>query len=268
MKQAVSSSPVFVVLWVRFAFAALLMTPFCLSIESWSRRTICTGALLGAILFGSFALLIYGLQNTTASNTGMISGLAVIWVPLLGWFLGRRIGIGVACGVGLCLAGIGVLSDSGEHGFAFGDALVMAGSFFTAIHILGIDRFSRSHRSTTLTLVQIATVAVLAFIASLLGGASLLPQEMNSHFVISVTLTAALSTAFAFWVQTKFQQQTSPTRAAIIYNLEPAFSMLFAALLLGEALGMHVMIACSLIIAGMSACEFLPARTARTPEAL
>ncbi|CAN7237774.1 DMT family transporter [Rhizobacter sp. LjRoot28] len=120
--------------------------------------------------------------------------------------------------------------------------------------MLGVDRWSRDHHAATLTLLQLAVVALMSLAVGWIDGA-VWPDAFSAELMLCLGLTALLSTAFAFWVQTRFQQATTPTRAAMIFNLEPVFSALLAFSFLGERQGPHVLIACALIVAGMCAAE-------------
>ncbi|WP_254444086.1 EamA family transporter [Klebsiella oxytoca] len=84
MKQAVNEHPVLMVLGLRFLLSALLILPFSIRrMRSMSEKTLAVGILLGLLLGAAFLFLIFGLQMTTASNTGFLAGLSVIWVLLL-----------------------------------------------------------------------------------------------------------------------------------------------------------------------------------------
>lgn len=82
---------------------------------------------------------------------------------------------------------------------------------------------------------------------------------MDSHisvstaepFCTSQTIPQAIRVALAFWVQTRYQRFTTPTRAILIYNLEPVFSAIFAVWLLHEILHARVLLGGSLILLGM-----------------
>lgn len=255
MKTAVDTHSVWTVLWMRFALASVLMLPFVLHRARWRQGLLGTGCLLGMLLFASFALLISGLQKTSATHTGLLTGLSVVWVPLLGRvFLGRRIGPGTLAGVVLCVLGVLVMAGSSVAPLGMGDGLVMAGAVFTALHILLMDSSSREHDAAALTLIQLSVVAVLSLAVSV-PLEVVWPAQVDAQLGLVLLLAALIPTALAFWVQTRYQRQTTPTRAAMIFNLEPVFSAVLAHLLLAEALGWHVVLACLLIVGGMCATE-------------
>jgi drug/metabolite transporter (DMT)-like permease len=253
MKDAVDAYPVMMVLWLRFLLATGCMLPFCWgSLRHISLRTTIVGATLGCLLFTSFALLILGLEQTTATNTGFLAGLAVVWVPLLaGPLVGKSppwcAKIAAAFGV------IGLFLMSGMKGFSLqpGDVLVVAGSFFTALHILGLDRWSYYHNQRCLVFIQVMVMAILALFTNLITGDVLLPTTVEPRLLGAILVTAVFSTALAFWIQTTYQSYTTLIRASMIYNLEPLFSALFAMVLLNEMLSSRVMLGGAVILAGM-----------------
>ncbi len=253
MKIAVTHVSVWHVLWIRFAIAGLTLLPFCGRISSIRVDILKVGGLLGGVLFFSFALLISGLKVTTTSNTGFLSGLSVVWVPiLLRLFFGHVFSLLTITGVILSFGGTFLISGGEVSGFNLGDWLVIAGSLFIAIHIVAIDRFARDKPPIELTLIQLLTVALLSALASIFNG-PLLPDSMTLESSLLVLVTAVLSTAVAFLVQTKYQARTSPTRAAVIFSIEPVLSAGLAWLILCEELSGTALLGGMLVVAGMCA---------------
>jgi drug/metabolite transporter (DMT)-like permease len=91
----------------------LLLLPFSLrGLGTLSRQTFLSGLLLGLLLGTSFVFLIYGLQLTTASNTGFLAGLSVIWVLLLtGPLMGKRPSFDAILATLFGLAGLYLMAD-------------------------------------------------------------------------------------------------------------------------------------------------------------
>lgn len=253
MKMVVNSYPVMMILGLRFLISATILLPLSLKgLQTINRPTLQAGITLGLLLGASFVFLIYGLQLTTASNTGFLAGLSVIWVLLLsGPLMGKRPSseaiLATLCGV----AGLYLMADIQGWALHLGDALVVIGSLFTAIHILALDRFCSRHDNMTLTFLQIATMAIVFMGLQYINDGEVLPQVWSMKLVIALAVTAVFSTVIAFWVQTHYQRHTSPTRAVLIYNLEPVFSALFALWLLHETLTANVILGGGLILLGM-----------------
>ncbi|WP_276904385.1 DMT family transporter [Frischella perrara] len=254
MKIAVDETPVLTVLWLRFMLSALLLLPFCFgSLKKISFKTFFTGCLLGILLGTSFIFLITGLQMTTASNTGFLAGLAVIWVLLLSAPLsGKLPSIEAVLATVFGLMGLIVMSDFSSTQIQWGEILVVIGSLFSALHIVVLDKVTNQHNNSVLTFIEIATIAILIFIIQAINTPNnLLPNNWSNSLITALIITSVFSTVLAFWIQTAYQRYTTPTRAVLIYNLEPVFSALFAVWLLNETLSSDVFVGGGLILIGM-----------------
>lgn len=253
MKQAVNAHPVLMVLGLRFMLSALLLLPFSAGgLRAMSLKTLSAGLLLGLLLGAGFVFLIFGLQMTTASNTGFLAGLSVIWVLLLsGPLSGKLPSFEAALATLFGVAGLYLMSDIRGWQLQWGDTLVVIGSLFTALHIMALDRLSARHDNMTLTFLQIVSMAAAIMLIQHFRGDAVLPTVWDSGLVLALLVTAIFSTVIAFWVQTRYQRYTTPTRAILIYNLEPVFSALFAVWLLHETLSGNVLLGGGLILLGM-----------------
>lgn len=259
MKSALASQPVWSTLGCRFALAALLVLPLAWAERArWQPALLRSGLLLGVLLFAVFALLMSGLQRTSATNTGLLAGLTVVWIPLITrLWLRRPLPPAAWAGVLLCAAGVVAMAGGRPDALGAGDALVAAGSLVSALHMLLLAGKASRLPSATLTLLQLLVVALLS---SAVGWQQQLatPPWQDTGFLLLMAATALLSTALPYAVQTRFQRDTSPMRAAMIFNLEPVFAALLAFMLLHEPLGLQVALAAALIVAGMVVAEWRP----------
>lgn len=254
MKLAVNSHPVLMVLGLRFVLSTLILLPLSArKLSVMPLNTLGAGVGLGLLLGCAFIFLISGLQITTASNTGFLSGLSVIWVLLLSgplaWRLPMRDAV-LATFFGL--AGLYLMSDLHGWQLQWGDVLVIVGSIFTAIHIMVLDKLSHHHDNMTLTFLQIATMALVIMLLGYFIDGVALPAVWDRELIIALLVTVLFSTAIAFWVQTRYQRYTTPLRAILIYNLEPVFAACFSVWLLHETLSRNVLFGGGLIVLGMS----------------
>lgn len=254
MKQAVTLHPVLMVLGLRFLLSTLVMLPFSLhSLRQIGAKTCLAGIALGLLLGAAFVLLILGLQTTTAANTGFLAGLAVIWVLLLsGPLAGKLPPPEALIAVLFGMSGLVIMSDLHGMSLRWGDALVVMGSVFTALHILALDKLSVRHNNSALAFLQVATMAVVILVMQRASGGVWFPAQWDSALIVALVVTALFSTVVAFWIQTHYQRFTTPTRAVLIYNLEPVFSALFAVWLLHEHLSANILLGGGLILLGMS----------------
>lgn len=261
VKDAIAEVPVLSFLWMRFLLASFLLMVFAgrslftLGKKGWTR-----GVFLGLLLFLSYLFQTLGLENTTASNAAFLTGLNVVWVPLLsGPLLKKHPGPGSKAGVAFAFLGLLFITWHTPWSINPGDALVVVCSLFVALHILGLDRLTAGYDGRALAFVQIFTMTVLSFLGSLIFEPVTLPATLSNGLLTALVVCAVFATVYAFWVQTTFQRRTTPTRAALIYMLEPVFGAVFAYLIAGEVLGMMGWIGGGLILAGMAVSELWPA---------
>lgn len=266
VKEAIVDLPVMAFLWVRFLLAATLLLLFAgRSILTLGWRGVGRGILLGTLLFLSYLFQTWGLELTSSTNTGFLTGLNVVWVPLLaGPLLHKSPAFGAKIGVGLALSGLFLLTwQPGSFSVNPGDVLVLVCSFFVALHILGLDALTEGFDGRALTFVQIATMAVWSLLGSLAYEPVTWPRSWPIDLVVAVVITAVFATVYAFWVMTSFQRLTTPTRAALIYTLEPVFAAIFSILLLAEQLSSLAWVGGSMIVLGMVIAELFPAPPAK-----
>lgn len=271
VQDAVMGFPVFAFLAMRFALAALVLLPFFLRSRparsndfSRSARRRGTefattswlpGILVGVALFAGYAFQTFGLRETTPAKAGFITGLSVALVPLgQAVFLRRPPRRNSLIGVALATLGLALLTLQADLTVSRGDLLVFACAVAFAIHILLMGRYAPDWPPLRLAFVQITTVAVLSGVAALLLERPVPWPAGNVWF--AAAFTGLLATAFAFFVQSRAQQATSPTHTALIFAAEPVFAGLFSFLLIGETLGPRQILGSALIVAGMLVSEF------------
>lgn len=255
VKDVVAGFPVYRFLTIRFALATLaLILLAARRLVSATKKQIGAGVLIGLFLFGGYAFQTTGLKYTTASKAGFITGLSVVLVPLLSTLLLRGKPTWQATlGVILSTAGLAVLSLNADLSVGNGDLLVLGCAISFALHIVAVSAFAPRMDPLILSTVQVATVAVISGIASVLQGewVGTIPMPVWG----AAAFTGVLATAVAFGVQNAAQRFTSPTHTAIIFTAEPVFAALFGYLLAGEQLTPRIMSGGALIVAGMIAGE-------------
>lgn len=249
VKDAITKMPVMDFLAVRFSAAAILMlvlNPLSLRHITW--RCLWQGVILGVLLGSSYITQTFGLQWTSPAVSGFITGMSVVFTPVLAWLmLHRKINIYTWIAVGLAIVGLALLS---LHGWSFGagESLTVACALFVAFHIIGLGAWSPHHNVYSLALVQISTVAVICLIAASPGGIMLPP---DSSVWWTVGITAVLATALAFLVQTWVQSIISPTLTAIVLIMEPVFAGIFSVAVGSEPLTLRLIFGGLCVLAAM-----------------
>jgi len=248
------ASPLFFV-GIRFSIAALILTPFMLTrFRGFTKPVLRAGIILGSIMFLGFSSQTLGLQYTTASKSGFITGLAVVFTPLLQMAIEKRMPRpGNLIGVVLVVLGLYLLTSPAGASFNVGDALTLACAFFFALYIVYIDVFSKKFSIMHLVYLQICTVAVLSFIFT--AGFESVRFNLSGNLLFALAYTAILATVINTYLQTEYQRYTTPTRAAIIFTLEPVFAAFLAFVILHEILGLQGVIGGAVIIGGLIVSE-------------
>jgi drug/metabolite transporter (DMT)-like permease len=254
VKDAVEIYPLFAFLAVRFAIAAVtLAVPAAGRVRGLGRSGVGAGALLGLLLAAGYALQTAGLERTTVSSTGFITGMYVVLTPVIALLLYRsRIGLAAWGGVALSTAGLAMLS--GIHaGSATGDLLVLAGAAVYSLQIVLMERYAPRFDALAFTLVEMFAACVgLGVVAIGLGDLSM-PHGWTVWGALLVT--GVFASALAYLVQTWAQRRTSATRTALVFTMEPVFAALFGYSLAGDRLGAIGWGGCAAIMAGIVLAE-------------
>jgi len=240
---------------LRFVLATLfLLVFFAGRIFPVSRTQIVRGAILGIFLFLGFVAQTVGLNLTTASKSGFITGMMVVFVPLLQVIIERRPPkIGNIAGVAVVSSGLWLLTSPSGSSFNAGDALTLLGAVLFAIYIVYIDVIAHDMSAMQLTFLQMATNAILALAATL--AFDTMPSRFPSGTVAGVLCLTIFATILTTFMQTRYQKETTPTRAVIIFTIEPVFAAASAALILGEQIGVGGAFGGGLIIGGVLLSE-------------
>jgi drug/metabolite transporter (DMT)-like permease len=263
VKDAVERMPVMDFLAVRFLIAAAVMVAIrprvmpaiSRSLGSWRTGLSAHGTLLGLALGLGYVGQTFGLQHTSATISGFITGMFVVFTPLIAAVLLRRpVGTSAWVGVLLATTGLAVIS---LHGFSIGlgEGLTLLCAALFALHIVGLGEWSPRYDSYALAVVQLTTVGVLCAIAAAPGGLTAPPDRAAWGAVL---ITALFATAFAFVVQTWAQTVLSPTRTAVVMTMEPVFAGLFGVLVGGDNLTARIVLGGTLVVAAMYIVELGP----------
>ncbi len=262
VKDAVALYPLFAFLAVRFAIASLVLAvPAAPRLRSLGRSGAVAGVALGLLLAAGYALQTAGLERTTVSSAGFITGLYVVFTPLLALLLFRtRIAGVVWLGVGLSLVGLALLSGI-TAGDRLGNLLVLAGSAAYSLQIVLLERYAPRYDAIAFTQAEmLAAFAGFAVVAVALGQVEL-PSGRTVWAALLVT--GIFASALGFLVQTWAQRRTTATQTALAFAMEPVFAGIFGFWLAGDRLGAAGWAGCAVIMAGIVVAEPEAGRTLR-----
>jgi drug/metabolite transporter (DMT)-like permease len=192
------------------------------------------GAISGMWLFAGYALQTGGLTLTGATNSALITGLYVVFVPLLAALVRRRTPSPWAIvGVVLGFIGTSLLTVRADLTFGAGDILTVGCAVAFAGHIVSVARFATRHPVIPYTTVQLLTTAMLGLVGSVVFEGPGLPDREGWPAII---LTGLGVSAIAYLLQVWAQNRVGPSRTAILLTLEPVFAVIAAAIVLSERL--------------------------------
>ena len=250
----------------RFLGAAVLVAVVAWRrVRALSRAGWVAGLVMGAALTAGYLFQTWGLDRTTASNAGFITGLFVVLTPLLGAvFLGQRAGRVAWLAAAASAVGLALLSGAGSEKLRpAGDGLVLLGAISFAVHILVTDRGVSSHDLVALLAVQLAVCGLVCLALAVATGDLEAPRGWTVWSALLVC--AIVASALGFFVQSYAQLHASPARTALILASEPAFAGLFGWLLAGDRLGALGWVGAALILAAVVAVDAVPRLRARRP---
>lgn len=249
---------------LRFALGSLVVLPLVLLARPQAdqagrrfRKPMLLGSIvLGAVLTLGINLQQVGLLFTTVTNSGFITGLYVILVPLFGLFIGLRNGLGTWCGAGLAVVGMLLLSVNADYRIAFGDLLQLAGAACWAVHVLLVGVLASRYDAIRVSFIQFSVCAVVSL------SLALLLEEIDLD-AIRLALPAILyggllAVGIGFTLQVVAQKNAVASHAAIILSLEAVFAAIAGWLVLNETLSLRGFIGCCLMLTGMLVAQLVP----------
>ena len=230
-------------------------------------RTLKVGGSIGLVLAAAYLLQTFGLRHTTATNTGLITGLCVVFAPLANRILfGVRARLALWGAIGISIAGLVLLTGAARTGVALGDVLTLCGAACFGLHVALLDRHAKHHDAIVLAQGQLmAATAVFLVAWPLVAWLGVEPVAWPppgwgpGDVWPALLVTGLIATAAAFLVQTYVQQRLRAVQTATIIVTEPLFAALFAYLLVGDRLTGVQIAGGVLMVAALILSEVYPA---------
>lgn len=234
------------VAWRFLIAAALLAVARPQALRVITRQTFGRGVVLGSILGLGFLLCTYGLETTPVVVSAFVTGMTVVFAPLVAWgWLRRRLDARFGLSVLLGLVGLALITLRGVAVEA-GTLLVLAGAAAWAVHLVALERWTVASQVWASTVVQVASAGTMAAVVLSLQGERLAVPDDGSA-VLGLVFLGAAATGAACWLLTWAQSRLDATTAAVLLTLEPVVAVLTAALL-GEALSAVVLAGALLVV--------------------
>ena len=251
---------------LRFAIGAITLLPLIWLLRKpvqanggpsrLSRPMLLGSLVLGLVLTLGINLQQIGLMFTTVTNSGFITGLYVILVPVFGLFIGMRTHKGTWAGAVMALVGMVLLSVTAEFTVARGDWLQLVGACFWAVHVLLVGALASRYDPILVSFIQFLVCAVV----SLTLAVALEPINFAAiaQALPAILYGGILAVGVAFTLQVVAQKDAITSHAAIILSLEAVFAALAGWLILGETLTPRGLLGCALMLAGMLTAQLVP----------
>jgi drug/metabolite transporter (DMT)-like permease len=270
IKNAFNDISPLIFLGLRFSIAALIFLPFVYaSLKKTNKQTLLAGSVLGFFYFAGFTAQSLGLNLTTATKSGFITGTFVVFIPILQLIIEKRkpkwFNI---VSVLLVLVGLILLSSKGENTFHFlkqlgadfniGDLLTLLCALLFAFQVVYVDVFTKKYDYLPMVFIQLLLTGAGGFVLSFVFSFTSLETirfTFNTTVVTAILYTAIFASIIATVIQLKFQKFVTPTKAGIIFSIEPIFAAIFAYFLLSEKISNFGLIGCVLIFIGLIVSE-------------
>ena len=226
VKGALGSVNPVVMVAIRFLLAAALLLPWVLKRKNLKVHML-EGFFLSVILALLYISQTVGLLYTTASNSGFITGLFIIFIPVfLFLFRKERPTRFQSLSAVLALSGMWLLTG-GVKGFNLGDALALVAAASYAGHLIVTDKFVKADADPVmLAFHQFWMTSLIAFLMAAFMGYPMGVAGLNGWAVI--VFLAAFPTLSAFYIQMLAQRSSTPFKVGLIFTLEPVFAAVFA----------------------------------------
>ena len=251
VKDAITQYPTLAFLQLRFVLAALVMVILVHRLPT--RRELWTGAVAGAILAGGYLFQTVGLETTSPGNAGLITGLFVVFTPLIDRVFGVAVHRRTVVALLVALAGT-VMLTGGLGGMGLGDALVLVCAVLYGLHIVVLSRWSPGLRAAPLAMVQMVTCAVIFSI----GGTPELKSLPSPSVWFAIAITGVFASALAFYLQTWAQAHIDASRTALILATEPAWALVASVVLAGQRLDAVQAAGAGLVLVAIVGHELVP----------
>lgn len=244
-----------------FLAAAIVLIIYYHRVTVIPISTYLKGGVLGLLLYFGFALQTVGLQYTTASKSAFFTGLLVVLTPIVHFSVQRilkmvqkQLRYGNIAGVICSAVGLYLLTSPEGSTFNVGDALTLGCAGLFAFYIVYLDFASDEPDKLQLTYVQFLVCGFLGLISAWIFEDARI--DFTQDFIAALLYLTIFATIIAMWVQNHFQGETTPTRAAVIFSLEPVIAGIFAYLFGGENIGAMGVIGAAIIMMGLMLSEF------------
>ena len=237
----------------RFGLGALTLLPVLILLKSVSLKeldkgTLSLGLVLGLLLFGGATFQQISIQYTSLANVAFITGLYVIIVPVIGYFIGYRYRIIVWLGGLTAITGLYLMTGSSTDIKLKGDLLALVGAAFWAIHLLVLARKAANFNQLILAFFQFLFCAVFSVLGALIFEGQVLPEQSDGY--LWAALNGVIVVGVAYTLQVFVMEYAEPFAASLILALEAVFGALAGYFVYQEQMGIAALIGAAMMLLG------------------
>ena len=223
------------------------------------------GTIAGIVLFTAISFQQVGLVYTTAGKAGFITGLYVIFVPMLA-VLFKQGRTNTATWIGAILACIGMylLSVNKNMTINKGDILVLFSGIFFAFHLIIIERMTKRFNTAWLSLFQSVVCALLSLAVAAIFESFIIEDILKVS--IPLIYGGVFSVGIAYSLQIYGQKNSPASHAAIILSLESLVAAIGGWIILNEILSGRGIFGCALMLTGMLISQLFTKRALKIQQ--
>lgn len=223
------------------------------SLSALNKPDLKNAITIGLFLGSGYLLQSWGLQYTTATVSGFIAGMFVVFTPLVAAvFFRERIPNITWIAILVALFGLGIMTLRGV-GFGFGESITLVTALMWSLQITFLSRWGKSNIAWAMTTIQMIVVAVMSLVLAFVLGTFEFP---NQNLWDELIYLGAGAGALALLLQTWGQTHVSAVRAAIIFTLEPVWGAIFSVIIVTDVITLPIAIGGGLIILAMLVSEY------------
>ncbi len=252
-KVVTQTVPIFFFLGIRHLVALLGFFPFFAHLRHIDRKTFGMAFVTGGANFCVNAFQAFGLQSINSGTSGFLSGLSVVFVPILAWMIFRRSisrKIWIAALISFMGMGVMVLTGTGMLAFQFnlGEGLTVGAALFGALQIIYTERYAPKVDILQFSMLQMTCISGLSFMCSVVTETwQGVPINALPFWGIVIYMGVAVTT-YPFLCQNYGQRYQPASRVAVIFALEPVFATFFGILGGDTVLTIQILVGGSLIL--------------------
>lgn len=250
MKDSLERQDVYSFLASRFILAALFMFLYRPnSLRGLDRKFILRASVAGLLLGSGFIFQTFGLTKATVSNTGFITGLYLVFTPLIAWIILKKHVVKIQwLAVAVATIGLYLIAYNGIS-VGLGEILVLISAILFAAQIVALSEWSDGKNAYALTLIQILVSSVIFLLLTIKDGYQLPP---DGSVWSAVFFTAFFATFLGFLIQVKAQSMMSATAAGVLLAMEVPFALVFGLYFDNDPLTLRIISGGTLVMAAMA----------------